>query len=152
MKRLNIIGITLLNINEAKLVPQGILRIGCRWWLKNHSFSEIYEVNIDPRDYVHGIVSTVNHTDYGVRPALEIANLKQAGLKTGDVFTVGYYQYRVISEEHALCEMVVATMPVEICVTKGNDGIVSDIKFYLNDFWYTDVKPMLCNNYLLLKE
>lgn len=134
---LNIVGATLLSIEEAEKLPLELRKYNLWWWLRSPGHSS-YEAAIV---YLDG---SVDHYGYfvdismgAVRPALQIKNLKSSNLQIGDVFKFGENEFKIISENIAFCLTEIGNH----CFRKdreaenANDYDRSDIKKYV-DNWF----------------
>ena len=131
---LDITGITLLSIEEAKALPKKIRDIGKFWWLRspgNGINSAVY-VECDGDVYPCGYNV---EKEYGVRPAL-IINLESSNLKIGDKFKLAGQTWTVISERYALCDGIIGkhTFRNEWRASDANDYEKSDVKKFLENW------------------
>ena len=141
-KNLKINGATLLSIEEAEnLLTKENRKYHCWWWLRSPGCSSYFAAS----------VYTVGDVDYGgfyvdddsfcVRPALQISNLQSSNLLIGDVFEVGNYKFRVISENLAwLYEQDIGQRRFD---KKTNIYEQSEIKQFVDDWFERVIKPLL---------
>ena len=93
---LKISGITLLTIPELSLLTANEKKFLFPWWLNSKNPTVMSE---DGK-------TTKTSDSAAIRPVLKIDNLKESGLKIGDVFEINHFVYnkfRVISETKAFC-------------------------------------------------
>ena len=119
----DVTGITMLSINEAKLVDKNIRCVGDSWWLRSPGFFDFYAAYVDLDGFVYDIGRNVDH-EYGLRPALKIYNLESSNLRIGDRFLLADEQWIVISKDKALCNRIVGKTPFR------EDWKASDAKNY----------------------
>lgn len=138
-QELDIVGVTLLSVEEAAKLSLEIRNIDDWWWLCSPGIlpCEATLVSHEIVDYAGHDVDEAN----GVRPALQISNLGDSNLKEGDKFKWGDYTWTIIFDQYALCDKCVALLPFRED-SEAKDANVyekSDIKKYL-DQWYEDKK------------
>lgn len=100
--------ITLLSIEEAEKLPQNILRINTRWWLRSPGDLNYTAalVSTDGRMNVYG--NFVDTAAVAVRPALKISNLESLNLKIGgEVACLGDRIWYYIGDDLLLyCDLI----------------------------------------------
>lgn len=105
---LEIVGATLLSVEEVELVPEDLRSYSTWWWLRSpgcdseHAAS-VYR-NVPVNDFGHG----VNHGRGAVRPALLIKDLESSNLKIGDIILFDNKEFEIISDSLAFCKTGIA--------------------------------------------
>ena len=137
---LDIIGATLLTVDEVKALPVSVRRATSSWWLRSATNFIDFAAFVDGEDGDVDAIGIPVSSEYGVRPALQF-NLKSSNLKTGDKFKALGYVWDVISENKALCADVIgySAFREDWQSESANDYEKSDIKKYV-DNWFESVK------------
>ena len=134
---LEINGVTLLTVEEAKALTDKQRYQTPTWWLRSPGtsdftaafvageYGDVYDSGIDVDE------------EFGVRPALQISNLQSLNLEIGDRFDFVGYEWTVISENKALCDDVIGNLAFrkDWEAKDANCYEQSDIKKYLEDWW-----------------
>lgn len=139
INNLEITGATLLSVKEAEQVPKKDRAIGDWWWLcspGDYTYSAAY-VYDDGSVHSHG--NGVNDYSYAIRPALQIS-LECSDLNVGDIFSIGKYQFKIISETRALCTEIIGRCAFreDWKTDDSNDYEMSDAKKYV-DSWFDEL-------------
>ena len=100
---LDIIGATLLSIEEAKQLPIKLRRYHNWWWLRSPGYFSNYAVLVNSDNSIYGYGGSVDYRDSVVRPALEISILESSNLKIGDQFEFGEKLFQIVSSNLAFC-------------------------------------------------
>lgn len=139
----DVIGITLLSVEEARKVDENIRYIDEYWWLRSPGFDDFLAAVVGGDGYVYDFGSNAGNK-YGLRPALKISNMESSNLGVGDKFTLADEQWIVISENTALCRRVVGKTEFRKDWKKpdANDYEKSDIKAWLEK-WATE-RGIIC--------
>ena len=135
---IDIIGATILSVEEVKKVPEKNRKCGQWWWVQNpggmpngmmvDAFGNLRRDNGQPLTVV-----------CGVRPALKF-NHKSPKLRIGDVVKVFNRHWTIISGKYLLCNKVVGYTTFESSWTPKKANIEyenTDIKKWLED-WYSE--------------
>ena len=131
----DVTGITLLSVEEAKEVDKNIRCIGDSWWLRSSGHYD----DIAAYVYRYGVVyedgSAVEYY-IGVRPALQISNLESFNFRIGDRFVLVGEQWVVISKDKALCDRIIGKTPFReyYKAPDANNYEKSDIKIWLEQW------------------
>lgn len=133
---LEITGVTLLTIGEARKLPKETLLNDDCWWLKSCGTGN---------DCVAGVHSygTVSYNGFfaylenAVRPVLMIQNLNFSIFKTGDKFQFGEKEFEIISADRALCTESIGYYAFrrDYLAENVNSYQASDLKRFLKS-WY----------------
>ena len=106
---MEIIGATLLSLEEAKQLDKEILKAsGNWWWLRSPSICDKYYNQAacvfggNGYVYDYGLVEI----SFGVRPALCISNLSSSNLQIGDKFEFGDHNFIIISDKYAFFRQI----------------------------------------------
>ena len=136
-------GATLLSTTDAKnLLTRTQREYNNWWWLRSAGGSSDYACGVISGGYYD--LYRTSDTDGGVRPALKI-NLHSSNLKVGDRFTLGMWDFEIISDTLAfMYKQDIGTQPFSKD-GRTNDYEQSDIKTYV-DRWYNEVIRPLCNH------
>ena len=142
LKNLKIAGATLLSIEEAEnLLAEKERKYHCWWWLRSPGSNSNYAAGVYNVGDVYYYGSSVRGGNGCVRPALQISNLESSNLLIGDVFEVGNYKFRVISENLAwLYEQDIGQRRFD---KKTNIYEQSEIKQFVDDWFERVIKPLL---------
>ena len=135
---IEITGVTLLSIKEAKALPQHLKSYKDWWWLRSPGNYQDCATNV----YNDGSVDCGGYGVYNgdgcVRPALK---LKSSNLEIGDKFELGGVEFEVVSDRLAFC-----TGDIGRCAFrkdwKAEDANVyeaSDVKRLVDD-WFENAK------------
>ncbi len=141
MKIPEVIGATLLSIEEARGVDKKILKVSDDWWLRSPGYND-YEAA-----FVFGEIGNIFDygsvvvESFGVRPALELSDFTSSDLKVGDQFEFGDYNFTVISNQYALCDDIVGECAFrkDWEAEDANRYETSDVKKFVDD-WYEMLK------------
>ena len=139
---LEITGATLLSTEEARQLDEKILKSPDVWWLRSRGDDTRSAACVNACGYVYDSGYDVRQC-FGVRPALEI-NLEGSGLQIGDKFTlpssgtsrlIGDYNFTIISDKYALCDMIVwrSIFREDGGAKDANDYEASDVKKFVDD-------------------
>lgn len=102
---LNIVGATLLSIEEANALPDDLRSYDDWWWLRSRGPQPGYAMIVDVFGSVDEDGCEVDNTDnILVRPALQIANLSSTDLKIGDSIVFDKKEFEIISDSLAFCK------------------------------------------------
>ena len=134
---LEIDGVTLLTVEEAKALTDKQRYQTASWWLRspgNNDYNAAFVVGGSGFVYVFGIIVD---KEFGVRPALQISNLTSLNFEIGDKFDFANYTWTVISEDKALCDDIIdnSAFRKDWKAKDANDYEKSDIKKYLENWW-----------------
>lgn len=130
---LDIIGATLLSVDEAKtLLSERERACMTWWWLRSPGGYQDYAAGVDDDGSVSAHGYGVDAISIGVRPALRIENLALANLKIGDELYFGSERFKIISDHLALCNSIVGYMRFD---ARSNNYEYSEIKKYV-DNWF----------------
>ena len=142
LKELDITGATLLSIDEAGKLPEDMRRANdIHWWLRSPSYYDYKAAFVDGERGDVSVDGTFVLESFGVRPALEISDLKSSDLQIGDQFNYGGRSFTVISDQYALCDEIIERYPFRKN-WKAKDANVyeaSDIKKFVDD-WFEKSK------------
>ena len=142
LRNLKIHGATLLSVEEAKnLLTEEDCKYPCWWWLRSPGTSSDYAANVYGDGGVNFGGDRVDNDNNCVRPALKISNLESSNLLIGDVFEVGDYKFRVISED--LAWMHEQDIGLRRFDEKTNIYEQSEIKQFVDDWFEKEIKPLL---------
>ncbi len=138
---LEITGVTLLPIEEAREVDEDMLKADQDWWLGSRGlYDDIAACVYGDDGYVDDYGNIVLFS-FGVRPALKISNLEYSSLKIGDSITFGDHDFTILSDRYALCNDIIGE-----CVFRqdwkakdANEYEASDVKKYVDD-WFIRIK------------
>ena len=139
---LEIVGATLLSVEEVELVPESLRMYECCWWLRSPgglsdsaACVSIFGSVDYAGDYVRG--------DYvAVRPALIIKNLKSFNLKIGDIIFFGDKTFEIISDALTFCTTDIGCHCFNSDYEKEGANIyeTSDIKKFVDDWFKKNKK------------
>lgn len=93
----------LLTVDEAKQLPERLIKYNLYWWLRSPSYGPNYAATVGNISPVYNTDALVNIINNAVRPVLTISNLESLGLKIGDIFEFGGKQFEIISRHRAFC-------------------------------------------------
>ena len=139
---IKILGSTLLSAEEAEnLLTKENRKYHCWWWLRSPGDYSSYaaSVYVDGDVYYYG--GGVNYDGHCVRPALKISNLESSNLLIGDVFEVGDWKFKVISEN--LAWMYEQDIGDHIFDAKTNVYEQSEIKQFVDNWFEKEIKPLI---------
>ena len=144
---IDILGITLLSIEEAEALPKKIRSIDKPWWLRSTGKYYINAAIVDDDGYVNDYGERV-YFNSGVRPALEVGYERMCmvnpRLDRGDKINLAGYTWTVISDQYILCDDTIdeCTFRKDGDVPDANDFEKSDIKRFLEDWFEKNVKEV----------
>lgn len=156
---IDIIGITLLSIEEYNKYRDLIPVHDSYWWLRSPNpflLLAVYGVRSYDNEVDNKIL--VADEDIGISPALKISNLESSDLKIGNKFMFGGKIFTIISDDYAQCDEIIGKgvfrKDWEILDRDANDYEVSDVKKYINN-WFEKAKMEIgwvrhfitCNQY-----
>lgn len=135
----NIVGVTLLTVEEAKSLSIHQRHAKSNWWLRSPGDKNSLVLG------VFGYTGVINDGGFntfgylGVRPALKISNLNSSNLGFGDSFEFAGYTWTVISNDKALCNTIIdySAFREDWRAKYANDYETSDVKKYL-DKWFAE--------------
>lgn len=134
---LDISGATLLTVEEAKKLPEGLRKYDGWWWLQSRGYGCRYVKIVYNEGDISDVGRIVDFDGGGVRPALIISNIESTNFKIGHTFLFGEKIFKIISKDRAFCLEDIGT-----CVFKkdwqasdANDYEKSDIKKYVDE-WF----------------
>ena len=130
---LTITGITLLSIEEYEATKDNIPLVKDWWWLRSPGRHSTYAANVTFYGSVSLSGSNVVLENYGVRPALQISNLKSFDLKNGDKISLANRMWTVISDDLALSNEFIGMN----CFRKNHNTPDA------NDYHHSDVKKYI---------
>ena len=125
-------GITLLSLEEAKQVPVEKLAIGKWWWLRSPGNISAFAEGVDEVGFVDMYGRYVN-AYYVVRPALKISNSESANLEIGDSFDALGYTWTYVLNGIALCDSSIGYHRFD---KASNVWKTSELKKWLED-WFS---------------
>lgn len=134
---LDIEGVTLLSVEEAKKLPEDILSCGYWWWLRSPGYNDGSAAVVLHYGTVREHGFRVNRVDGAVRPAFIISSIESANLKFGDKIKIMGIEATVISDKLALADEPVGHtyFRKDFKAPDANDYEKSDIKTWLEDWW-----------------
>ena len=141
---MEIIGATLLSLEEAKQLDKEILKAsGNWWWLRSPSIYDKYYNQAACAHGDNGYVYVLVELSVGVRPALCISNLSSSNLQIGDKFEFGGRNFTVISDKYALCDEVIGRCAFrkDWEAKDANSYEASDVKVFV-DQWFDRTKEL----------
>lgn len=145
---LNILGATLLTIDEVKQLPMRLRKYNLYWWLRSPGCCSNCVAAAGPSGVIYNTGVTVGIVNNVVRPTLIIHNLESSNLRIGDIFEFGNKQFEIISHDRAFC-----LTDIGKCVFRGdkiapdaNDYEKSDIKEYINDWFKKSINESNSEN------
>ena len=133
---LDVLGITLLSVEEAEQVPEGTRAIRGRWWLRSPGYDDYNAACVDGYGDVCDLGYIVNYYEPGVRPAL-IVNLDSSNLSIMDKIETAGHRWTVITDSLILCDDIVGFTAFR-ADWQANDANVyeaSDVKKWLEKWW-----------------
>lgn len=138
---LDILGATLLTVDEAKQLSGKLRAYDNKWWLKSPGFDFDFAAIVNYGGFVDSIGNNVSSDNDIVRPALIISNLESSDLKIGDTFEFGGKQFEIISDNRALCvgDIGYSVFRENQEASDANDYEKSDVKKYVDD-WFNQHK------------
>lgn len=126
-------GITLLSLEEAKQVPVEKLAIGKWWWLRSPGNISAFAAGVDEVGSVDTYGRYVLYADYVVRPALKISNPESANIEIGDRFDALGYTWTYVLDGIALCNRGIGYHKFD---KASNVWETSELKKWLED-WFS---------------
>lgn len=100
---LDIVGATILSIEEAEKLPIKLRKYDRWWWLRSPGRSSCFAACVLSGGSVSDNGNGVSNRFAAVRPALQIKNLNSTTLKIGDIFEFGGKTFKIISDKLAFC-------------------------------------------------
>ena len=142
LRNLKIHGATLLSVEETEnLLTREERKYHCWWWLRSPGISSDGAAGVGNGGDVYCNGYGVYGDDDCVRPALQISNLESSNLLIGDVFEVGDYKFRIISEDLAwMYEQDIGDHRFD---EETNVYGQSEIKQFVDDWFEREIKPLL---------
>lgn len=138
---LDIQDITLLTVEEAKVLPVNIRKCDEYWWLRSPGNDDSFAAFVD--DDGGNVDDDGGNVGYalGVRPVLKISNLTQYDFQVGNKVNVLNHTWTVVSENLILCDNIVGRSPFrkDWSASDANDYAKSDVKEWLWR-WYLGQK------------
>lgn len=136
-EQLDIIGATLLSIEEAKQLPLRLRKYTNWWWLRSSGYRSNRAAVVCSFGSVSDPGSSIEYCDRVVRPALKINNLNCSNLQIGDVFMFGGKWFEVISNSLAFCleDIGFYCFGRDLKAEDANDYEKSDVKEFIDD-WF----------------
>ena len=135
----DIVGVTLLTVDEAKSLSRDQRLVEDIWWLRSPGYIDYEAACVFGTDgLVYGLGYNVSWK-LGVRPALQIANLESSNLGLGDSFGFAGYTWTIISNDKALCDDVIgySVFREDWEAEDANNYEASDVKKYL-ERWFAE--------------
>ena len=132
---LQIEGITLLSIEEAKQVPENLRAIDDWYWLRTPGGVDYCTMfvgrSVDRSSYFGG--SCVNYQGGAIRPVLRIDNRIPTDLIIGDKIEHAVYTWTVIADDLILCDEAIGytAFRTDMNASDANDYEASDVKRWL---------------------
>lgn len=138
---LDIVGATLLSIEEAEKLPLELRRYNCWWLLRSPGCDSYYATFVDDDGSICDFGDLVNYDLHSVRPALIITNIESSNLKIGDKFEFGGKPFQIISNKLAFCltDIGMCCFREDWQAKDANDYEKSDVKKYV-DKWFNESK------------
>jgi len=139
-EELEIVGATLLSIEEAEEYLTRVERAyDCWWWLCSPSrFSYCATLVYCDGDII-GYGDSVHDGGICVRPALQIKNLESSNFEIGNTFQIDDYEFKIISDNLAwMYKQDIGHYAFNEDYEKGNDYETSDVKKVV-DKWFKDL-------------
>lgn len=139
-EELDIIGATLLSVEEVEGLPKRLRGYGDWWWLRSHGFVRGFAALVNGDGSADDCGYFVD-TDMPVRPALIINNLNSSNLKIGDSFMFGGEEFAIVSGTLAFCKADIGThcFRANWKAKNGSDYEKSDVKKFV-DSWFEQNK------------
>ena len=138
-EELEIIGATLLSIEEAEKLPLRLRKYNRWWWLRSPGYFSNFATGVSSGGSVDRHGYRVSSSIVAVRPALIIKNLKSSNLKILDQFEFGGKIFEVISKDTSFCleDIGIYTFRKNYKIedNNANDYEKSDIKKFVDD-WF----------------
>lgn len=136
-EELEITGATLLSIEEAEEYLRRVERAyNCWWWLRSPGDYYNYTANVYYYGDIYKNGHNVGYNNGYVRPALQIKNLESSNFKIDDIFELGGFEFKIISDNLAwMYKQDIGQYVFNKDVKKGNDYETSDVKEFI-DKWF----------------
>lgn len=130
---LQVESVTLLSAEEYNHFEGYIPLLHDSWWLRSPGHFRFFSAIVtgDGLGYNYGYHVS---GELGVRPALQISNLKSLQLSISDEFRVNDNAYTVISNSIVISNNLISKHPFNVYESKGNKYETSDIKRFV-DKW-----------------
>ena len=132
-EQLEIVGATLLSLEEAETLPLRLRKHTNWWWLRSPGYYSYFVAFISGMGSINYHGTNVYYKDGAVRTALKIKNLNSSSLKIGDRFIFGNKTFEIISENRAFCLEDIGEQRFRKDDT--NDYEQSDIKKFIDE-WF----------------
>lgn len=145
---LEIVGATLLSVEEVELVPKNLRSHSSWWWLRSPGDYSDIAADIDRGGSVHLFGNFVNCSNDAVRPALKIKNLKSSNLKIGDVILFDNREFEIVSDGLAFCKTDIAHRCFNSDCKKKDANVyeTSDIKKFVDKWFEKNMKKSKTEN------
>lgn len=137
---LDIVGATLLSVEEAMPVPRSVRTIGDWWWLRSPGSDDYDVAFVYELGCVFASGCSASLGSGCVRPALRISNLKFNNINIGDKIEVKDMTFKVISDTLALIDK-----PIGRCAFRkdceapdANEYEKSDVKKFVDE-WFNEL-------------
>ena len=118
--------ITLLTIEQAKKIPNHILRCSDWWWLRSPGFSQFNVAIVDDDGDVCEYGDDISNKSNAVRPVFRISNLKS---EIGNKIMVGKTLCTVIDEELTLADYSICKHKFD---EESKNWETSELKGFIN--------------------
>ena len=123
---------TLLPSDEALALPERLRKYEEEWWLCSPGL-EFVSATCVSADGVVNLLGFYLDSDFFVRPALHITNLKSTSLKIGDQFKFEDLEFEIITEDLAFCLGDIGRCVFSELLISDYD--ISDVKGYVDE-WF----------------
>ncbi len=136
---LEIIGVTLLSVEEAEKLPIRLRQYNREWWLRSRGVHQLYATSVYYDGSVNDEGYNVNYAFNCVRPALIIKNLGSSALQISDVFIFDGKKFEIIDDETAFCleDIGCRRFRDNWRVKDANNYESSDVKKFV-DAWFKE--------------
>ncbi len=140
MANLKFIRATLLSVEEAEIMlTKEERKYRKSWWLRSPGYDSSYAAYVYSDGYIIYFGYYVNYGYVCVRPALIFESLSD-GWKIGDVFDIGSYRFKIISNHLAwLYEQDIGFHPFREDWKAENADVyeMSDVKRFVDEWFFT---------------